>query len=474
MLRLLPILGTLPLVSVGGCGSEPPPRRDRAPVDTSAPTTFSGSGTREMLPDRPNLLLVIADDFGIDKFAAAWPNLDSFPRQPTLEALAAESVGFTATWSSPLCSPTRASILTGRYPHQLSLGEAINFAEPHELPIGELTLPEVLGDAGYATGAFGKWHLSSAVSPSGRAHPNLSGFDRYAGGQMNLNEQAYDDFVKTVDGVDSQHTVYATTDAVDDALDWVATAGEPWFVHLAFHAPHTPIHRPPDHLLAEPLDDEATLQEQFDAMVEAMDTELGRLLDGLDPEVRERTLVVFIGDNGTNAWSITPPFSILRDKGTVFEGGIRVPLIISGTGVRPGHTDALVHAGDLFPTLVELAGVDPEGLGGGIRDARSLVPWLVDPDHEDTRTYLHSERFGGFDGPPWVNEQWAVRDRTHKLVFIDHPQLGPLEGLYDMESDPFSEGAPAPQPLGPADQAIRDTLWAAHDAWREATPYEPL
>ncbi len=450
------------------CSGPSGPRRGPPAVD-------SGGGIRNVTGPRhrPNVLLVIADDLGVDKLRAEFPELTDLPPQPTLDRLSAEGVRFRHAWVTPLCSPTRAALLTGRHPHQLGVGEALPEREPLQMPLGELTLAEALRDAGYATGAFGKWHLSTFSAVNGVDHPNLQGFQRYAGGLGNFNGSAYDAFLKVEDGAVSTRTVYATTDEVDDALAWLADAPEPWFAMVAFHAPHTPLHHPPDALLSAPLPPDAGEYAMWSAMVEAMDSELGRLLDGIPADAAERTTVFFIGDNGTVDDAITPPFRPERAKGSVYEGGVRVPWIVVGPPVgSPGSTsDALVHAVDLFPTVLDLAGV-PEPDAGGLRVGHSLVPHLADPDLPSPRTYLHTERFGDFNGPPFRNHRWAVRNDTHKLVGYDG-DTGRTTLLYDLATSAVDEGDPLPEPLSPEQALVRDELLAAHDAWMDATPWDP-
>src|SRR5262249_14983720 len=155
---------------------------------------------------------------------------------------------------------------------------------------------------------------------------------------------------------------YATTEQVDDAIARIQAMPEPWFLYLAFNAPHQPFHAPPPnlhtyHLFGNP-DDTPDLH--FHAAIQAMDTEIGRLLSTLSPAKRERTTIVFLGDNGTPNEAITPPFEPGKAKGTLYEGGVHVPLIVQGRGVRaPGReSDVLVNSVDLFPTVLALLGID--------------------------------------------------------------------------------------------------------------------
>lgn len=462
-----------PLLWLLACGA---PASDSRPTASSpTPGTPAGSpttGTPATLS--PNILLVVADDIGVDKVKSYQPTLTDLPPQPTLDQLAADGIRFTDATVSPLCSPTRASLLTGRHPHQLGIGQAINnTVGPVQLPLGEVTIAELLQAAPtpYATALMGKWHLATVSAPNALDHAVQQGFDTYLGAPSNLNGQSYFAYQKLIDGELVDHTVYATTDTVDDALAWLADAPEPWFLTVAFHAPHSPLHSPPDHLISEPVPPGADQVTQWNAMVESMDTELGRLLDPID---RSDTVIVFLGDNGTLSDAITPPFDPNRAKQTLYEGGVQVPWIVVGPGVPAGaSSSALIDATDLFPTLAELAGVDADALGGGLRPGHSLVPLWTDPADPGPRDLVHSELFFDFDGPPFLGHRWSVRDRDHKLIGVESDVLGTQHRLYDLHASPWDEGPELVAPLSPDDQAALDRLIAAHADWMTALPYAP-
>jgi len=383
-----------------------------------------------------NVLVVVADDLGIDKLRIYGTHPEQ-PATPTLDGLASQGVLFRNAWALSTCSPTRAAALTGRYPSRTGIGRAIHRPLRRELPLAEITIPEVLVHApdSYTSAAFGKWHLSTPVSPSGLDHPLRQGFATYTGSINNLMSEgeSYMQWGKVVDGTEVPWTVYATTDTTDDAIAWVSSHAEPWFVWLAYNAPHAPLHAPPAELIGRELDDDASELELFNAMVEAMDTELGRLLDGLDPDVAARTTVVFLGDNGTPGFAIAPPFDAAQGKNTLFEGGVRVPLIISGPLVHtPGSTaGAMAHVVDLLPTVADIAGVPPDALPDDL-DGHSLVPWLADPEQPIVREVLFAEDFRPLGPPPWGYHQLAVRNEQFKLVITEGPDDHRDETLYEL------------------------------------------
>lgn len=406
-------------------------------------------------PDqRPNLLVVLADDVGVDQFAA-YGEHPAPAHTPRIDQLAAEGLLFRNTWVAPGCSPTRALILTGRQGHRTGIGRAIGF-EPSpgnevELSTDEVSLADVLAPV-YRTAALGKWHLSLA-DQSGLSHPLLLGFEHHAGAISNftsVNGDTFFDFSKAVDGVAVETQAYATSDTVDDALALIDGFGDdPWFVWLAFHAAHAPYHAPPAdlHTAALPAEVWQDPVAHMQAMVEALDSELGRLLDGLDPQVAARTVVVFLGDNGTPGSVTTAPFDPDHGKTELYEGGVNVPLILAGPGVPAGAVcEGLVSGADLFATLAELAGL-PVPAGG--EDSLSLAPYLADPGRASLRPWVYAEKFAPNGPGPYVNVERAARDGRHKLIvdFDDQPEPVSVE-LYDLQADPFEQDDLLAQPAG--------------------------
>jgi arylsulfatase A-like enzyme len=413
-----------------------------------------------------NVLLVVADDLGTDKLAVYEP-LSAPPPTPTIDALAAQGVRFTNAWSCPLCSPTRASLMTGRLPGEHGVGAALPLGPG--LPLAEVTIPEALvralpGDVTpYALGAFGKWHLSEQ-GDGGQQAPNLQGFEQYAGSLPGafVQPQDYEHWIRVENGQPGLSTAYATSVNVDDALEFIGAQNGPWFCYLAFNAPHTPFHAPPAELHTQslpPVEPASQPVPFYNAMVEALDQELGRLLAGLPPAVMANTTVILIGDNGSTGAVVLPPYDPAKAKGTLYQGGVRVPLIVSGAGiVAPGRAlPGLVQATDLFATVLELCGADLASIAAELPplDTVSLVPYLQAPLSPSLRTVVRTElRITGADFDQSLSQPpgggllvgqgggliagaqlmlgSAARNQTFKLI---RPEFGPEE-LYNLLLDP--------------------------------------
>lgn len=399
----------------------------------------------------PNILILLADDLGTDKVAAYREHPDP-PATPNLDALAAQGVLFRNAYGYSVCSPTRAALMTGRYGRRNGLGAIIDWGDTWELPLDEVTLPEML-DAGpddWGTVAVGKWHLSAPKTPSGIRHPQLQGFDHYSGSIHNLyfdtqqeksNYFAYD---KVVDGVAKRVAEYATHATTTDALAAMAKLREPWLIYVAYNAAHTPFHVPPGSSLGT----NATAAQKYDAMVEDLDAEIGRLLTEMPPATRANTLVLFLGDNGTPGEAVLAPRSGDQAKKTLYEGGTNIPLIVAGPGVaHGGESAALVHAVDVLPTLAELSGVPATPTGLPL-DGTSFAAALADPHQPVARRFVFTERLSEAGPPPYRSDLRSVRDDRYKLAnYGDGWKLYDLQGRFD--DGPGRD----PATLGPEEKA---------------------
>jgi hypothetical protein len=219
----------------------------------------------------------------------------------------------------------------------------------------------------------------------------------------------------------------------------------PWFLWFAFNLPHVPFHLPPEHtwqsdyshidpesVPPQVTGDVAEAYPYFSAMIEAMDTQIGRLLASLDPEVRDNTYVIFIGDNGSP--KVSAPFRSGHGKGTVYEGGIHVPMIVTGPGITGGGvSEALVNSADLFATIMEMAEIDPEDAipEEVTHDSISFFPILSDPDAPTGREWLYADYFAG-GVPGAADGDYAMRGDRYKLL----RHRGTVE-FYDLERDPY-------------------------------------
>ena len=171
-------------------------------------------------------------------------------------------------------------------------------------------------------------------------------------------------------------------------------------------------------------------------MLEAMDTQIGRLLDSLSAEVRANTYVIFMGDNGTDLRIVSSPFRPYYAKQTLYQGGINVPLIVTGPGIVNGVSDALVNSTDLFATIMEMAGIDPEEAvpEDVVTDSVSFLPILKDLNTPSQREWVYADAFfGSFEGIPTAD--YAMRNHRYKL--LKDFRVTPAENFYDLQEDPY-------------------------------------
>ncbi|MCB9897417.1 MAG: sulfatase-like hydrolase/transferase [Planctomycetes bacterium] len=426
----------------------------------------------------PNVLFILADDVGADRIAA-YGEVPVPAKTPNLDGLAANGVIFRHAWAMPVCSPSRATALTGRHGFHTGIGWNITFdgtgsAIPEAGTAGleedEHFLPRMLQSAGYHSAAIGKWHMAT-IDGGGYQQPIRTGFELHSGA---IVLGGYGGWTKNVanawGATQVQETKYSVSVNVDDALRFIGHEGDaPWFVWLAPLAAHNPLHEPPAELLSRETQaliasGNATDPDLHRAMVEALDTEIGRLLAGIDPAVLAKTLIIFMADNGTQEDGIEEPVVVANAKGSLYEGGIRVPLIISGPGVvQPGRAvDALACSVDIYATVLDAAGV---ALPTSVPiDGRSLMPLLADPDAAPVRRFAYAEKFRPNGFATKTMHRRTIRDARFKLLQTLVPISASPNKLFDLQADPLeshdmlAEGAP---PLDPDQQAAFDALLAA-------------
>ncbi|MFT7678732.1 MAG: arylsulfatase B [Planctomycetota bacterium] len=395
------------------------------PVQSQSLPPASDIATRRAAP---NIIVIVADDFGVDMLNA-YGEGTAPACTPNIDALASQGMLFRNAWTNPICSPTRAALLTGRYGFRTGIGTVVGNNEAG-LPLSEEAMPEML--LGYASTAVGKWHLSGNL---GLDHPRDQGFDHFAG-FIRGAIQNYFQWPKVVDGANTGSSVYSTTDIANEAINAVGSLPSPWYVQVNFNAPHSPWHVPPTNLCpglpcannwCGNLPTNPSNREMGKAMVEAMDTELGRILASVH-QVDPNAIVVFMGDNGTPAQLSEAPFLPNHAKGTMFEGGVNVPLIISGPGILAADCNALVSSVDLFATFAQLAHVR-----AGTEDSVSMVPYFHAP-HLRLREMTYTETFSPNGGTlPFNQHSRCVREERYKLIRI----TGQSDQLYDLQQDPF-------------------------------------
>lgn len=259
---------------------------------------------------------------------------------------------------------------------------------------------------------------------------------------------------------------YATTELVDDAIAWLGEQPEPFVLWLALNAPHAPFHVPPEDLHS--VDDlgvqgdcpEGRRSDCYGAAVEAMDSEIGRLLAHLDDGRLDRTWVIFVGDNGTPAQVAQPPVVSLRSKNSLYEGGVRVPLIVAGPGLSDPDraVDPIVDVSDLHATILQLTGAELPS--DRTLDSVSLVPYLLDPAAPPQRTHTLAQLEASSPDDDKAGD--AIRDERFKYIrFADG-----REELYDLDADPWEDDELLADPP-PEATAAYEALAAALDALLE-------
>ena len=405
--------------------------------------------------ERPNIVFFLVDDLGYMDIHAYNP--DTFYETPNCDRIAAAGCRFTNGYAAnPVCSPTRYSIMTGRYP---SRPDATNFfagrragafnpAPLHDrMDLEEVTLAESLKAAGYATCFAGKWHLG----PSEEFWPENQGFDINIGGHRGGMPRSFFSPYRNPRLEDGPKGEHLPSRLAADSIKFIDThKDKPFLLYLSFYSVHTPLQGVPGlvatyktkaaELPSVDSDPEFGPEEQvwtrgkgkvpprkvrirqrhatYAAMMHSMDEAVGRVLDTLDKhKLTENTIVVFMSDNGglsTSEGSPTSNLPLRGGKGWLYEGGIREPYIICAPGVtKPGSTcDHPVISTDFYPTLLDLAGIAPKPKQH--LDGRSLVPLLKEPSSSLDRPslfwhYPHYSNQGGFPGG-------AIRTGDFKLV----------------------------------------------------------
>jgi arylsulfatase A-like enzyme len=404
-----------------------------------------------------NLLILYADDLGWGELGCQ--GNDEIPT-PNIDSIARNGVRCTNGYvAATYCSPSRAGLLTGRYPTRF--GHEFNrVANASGLRLDQVTLATRLKDAGYATAAVGKWHLGRG--PEYR--PTRHGFEEFYGTLANTPFFHPTNFVDSTVSDDIQKVTdeaFYTTDAyAERSVDWLErNKSKPWFLYLAFNAQHVPLQAPQRYLDRFPhIENEQ--RRIFAAMMAAMDDAIGRVLEKIrDLGQEENTLVFFISDNGgTNASNTSINGPLRGAKMTTYEGGPRVPFLVQWKGKIPAGKvyDHPVVNLDVLPTIVVASGgsVDP---AWGI-DGVDLVPYLTGADPRRPHETLYW-RYG---------QQWAIRHGDLKLV-VSKGGSGRPE-LYDLATD-LGES----RDLAAARPDEARTLQAMWDRWsvEQAPPSAP-
>lgn len=404
----------------------------------------------EPAASKPNVLFIIVDDLGADStslYSDIVGDSGAAPI-PNIETLAKDGLVFDNAWASPVCSPTRGTILSGQYGHRTGVTTVGNV-----LPTSTVSLFDRLTSDSptYSHAFFGKYHVGGGsidprpdvafpAAPAILDHVRGLGITTFrgilGGGVVDyFNWTTYD-----INAPSVANTTYATTALTDLAIDYIkeqerTRPNEPWFLYQAYNGPHaanggnSPYQVPPRELHSIDLSSVgnpapgtyATNIPVYQANIQALDTEVGRLLAEVD---LDNTVVIFLGDNGTPPPVKDTGTGLRGAKGSVYEGGVRVPLIVAGAGVtRRGREDSLFVTTDVYASILELAG----GSVSQVNDSHSFKSLLSDASASNGRTHSFTEVSNGTN-----QRRYALKDSRYKLV----TNLQQRE-LYDLLADPL-------------------------------------
>jgi arylsulfatase len=418
---------------------------------------------------KPNIILVLTDDQGYGDLGC---HGHPFLKTPNLDKLYSQSTRFTDFQASPTCAPTRAALMSGRAPFKNGVTHTI--FERERMTLKATTIAEVLKNAGYTTGIFGKWHLGDEDP----YQPHNRGFDevfihgaggigqKYQGTCADVPDNSYFDPVIKHNNVFVKTKGYCTDVFFQQALGWIKKQkkrGKPFFAYLSTNAPHSP------YIVAEKYkalykDQCSDKEAAFHGMITNIDDNMGVLMQKLDAwGLADNTLLIFMTDNGSSVGTFN--YGLKGTKGWVNEGGTRVPLFFRLPGkIKAGvDVDRLTRHYDLFPTLAQFAGTQaPEALD---LDGRSLIPLIENPDAEwpDRYTFIHKGRWakegmrvrkGRPDHVPENSKYTGFAVRSEKWRLVKNREL------YDIDNDPCEK-----KNLFKAHPEVVQNMLTAYDAW---------
>ncbi len=414
----------------------------------------------------PNVIVMLVDDLG-------WTDLgcqgSTFYETPNLDRLAREGMRFTQAYSAcTVCSPTRASLLTGKYPARLHLTDWIaGHNQPKaklkvpewqkHLPLAERTLAEVFKDAGYATACIGKWHLGGS-----EFYPERQGFDVNLGGTDRGQPPSYFSPYGIPTLPDGPTGEFLTDRLTDEALKFIErNRAAPFFIYLPHYAVHTPLMGKAEVVAkyqrkADPQNPQHN--PTYAALIESVDDSVGRIRQKLvDLNLADQTVFVFTSDNGGLVLrEITSNRPLRAGKGSSYEGGVRVPLLLQWPGVtQPGSIcNVPVITPDFYPTLLEITGVKPTP--GPVLDGESIVPLLKQSGGlRREAIYWHYPHYHPGGATPYS----AIRAGDWKLIeFFEDNRVE----LFNLQDDPGEQTELAARKPEEA-QALRQKL----RAWRQ-------
>lgn len=437
-------------------------RRDFLKTTLGIPALAAVAG-KPAPPRHLNLLFILIDDLGWTDFACFGSR---FFETPNIDRLAADGMRFTQAYSAcTVCSPSRAAIMTGRYPARLHItdfipGQQMPYAKlmpppwTQHLPLEEVTVAEALKPAGYASANIGKWHLGDVGF-----YPEDQGFDVNIAGCNRGHPGTYFSPYRIPTLRDGPKGEYLTDRLFSEAAGFMEHNRErPFFLYLPSYAVHTPLQAKKEMIAkytSRVRPGMAQHNATYAAMIESVDQGVGKLMDKLrELQIDDRTVVLLTSDNGGMLKS-TSNLPLREGKGSAYEGGVRVPLIVRWPGVtRPGSMCQVPVIGtDYFPTILEMAGVKPDPATA--LDGESIVPLLRRSGslHRDTM-YWHYPHYNVLGGTPYS----AIRSGDFRLV--EFQEDGHFE-LYNLQADIGEQHDLVPSMPGKARE-----LRAMLDGWR--------
>lgn len=436
---------------------------------------------------QPNIILVITDDQGYGDLAC---HGHPFIKTPYLDKLHAQSTRFTDFQVSPTCSPTRGALMSGKAPFRVGITHTV--LERERMALSATTIAEVLREAGYTTGIFGKWHLGDAdpYQPENRGFDEV--FIHAAGGigQNLLGTQGDVPGTGYFNPIIKHNRVFKRTDGYctdvffQQALGWMkkVKGKRPFFAYISTNAPHGPFIAPEEYAaLYKEKCAEYNIPEKrrdqvvhFLGMITNIDENMGLLMKKLDEwDLSKNTALIFMTDNGTARGFYIYNAGMKGAKGSNHEGGTRVPFFIRYPGVADAgaEVDRLARHYDLFPTLAQIAGAQiPKDLE---LDGRSLVALIKDPKASwpDRLTYFHCGRWGKAGAKRWDNppvgpdagkyQKFAVRNEEWRLIGdLGKNSESPVLELYHLAEDPGET-----QNLIDDHREVAQTMMAGFENW---------
>jgi len=423
----------------------------------------------------PNIILVMTDDQGYGDLAC---NGHPFIQTPNIDKLYAQSTRFTDFQVSPTCSPTRAALMSGRAPFKNGVTHTI--LERERMALSSTTIGEILRTAGYTTGIFGKWHLGDADE----YQPDRRGFDEvfihgaggigqsFPGTQGAVPGTGYFNPIIKHNNTFVQTEGYCTDVFFGQALTWIKqNKDKPFFAYIPTNAPHGPFIVDDQYkaLYEDKCEGDVPA---FYGMITNIDENMGLLMQKLDEwDLANNTLLIFMTDNGSSRGDKVFNYGMNGKKGSVHEGGTRVPLFfrLPGKTTAGMDVDRLTRHYDILPTLAELAGAElPNTMD---LDGRSLLPLIHNPNSEwsDRYTFFHKGRWGKANGPERWSKGNTNPDSAKYLGFAVRNEQWRLVGkdeLYDINEDPGEQNNVAEENPEVVTSMLREySLW-----WDEVRP----